>query len=382
MRQLRIALVGNYPIDPNKIVGGPQAVFTYLLQGLKRFPDLELHVVTAQKVLDDSYSIQRDNVILHYLPYPRQPVFLAYPSLQKRVHRVLHQIKPDLVHGQSAHIFGSIALSASYPTVLTPHNIHGSETIYARNWLDRQNIGLQYSLSRRYFIANVRHILSISPYIRHYYEPLVKATFYDIDNPISDSFFELDMNFGLPDQILFVGLLRARKRPDLALEAFSLASRKMPKLNLRFAGAITNPAIRTKLDEIITGNDLDGNVEFLEHLSETQLLEAYQEMSILLLTSELETSPMVVEQAMAAGKPVVATAVGGVPYLIEDGRTGILVDPNEPEQIAQALVTLVQNPDLREQMGKASREVALSRFKTEVVSRKVHEMYRAILDQS
>jgi len=382
MSRMRIALVGDYPVDPNKINNGPQAVFSYLLTGLEQFTDLELHVVTAHKSVDSPYMFRRNGVAFHYLPYPRLTTFLAFPFLQRSIHRVLHQIKPDLVHGQSAHLFGCIALSTGYPTVLTPHNVHGTETRFESRWINRLNLGLQFAATRWYFVSHVRHIVSISPYIRNHYEPHVNATFYDIDNPIASSFFDLDPNYEIPNRVLFVGLLRARKRPDLALEAFALARREAPDLNLQLAGAAIEPGLEARLRDFIIRNDLGGNVKFLGQLPEAQLLEAYQQMSILLLTSELETSPMAVEQAMAAGKPVVATAAGGVPFLVDDGRTGIVVEPNKPEQIAQALATLARDSKLRRRIGQAARDEALSRFKSDVVARKTYDMYRAILDRS
>jgi len=382
MDRMRIALVGDYPLDPDRISGGPQAVFSYLLQGLERFADLELHVVTAQKTLDSADTLQRNGVTFHYLPYPRKTTFVAYPSLQKSIRRALHQIKPDLVHGQSSYIYGCIALGAGYPTVLTVHSIHGTEVRFARRRLQRANLWLQHALMRRYFTAHVRHIVSINPYIRRHYESGVNAGFYDIDNPISDAFFEVDPGREVTQRVLFVGYLRTLKRPDLALEALALARREEPGLNLSFAGAAVEPWLAARLQEMVAANQMGGHVRFLGQLSEAQVLEAYQEMSVLLLTSELETSPMVVEQAMAAGKPVVATAVGGVPYLVDHGQNGILVEPNEPQQIADALVTLARDPDLRKRLGQAARQEAIARFKAESVAAKTHAMYLDILERN
>jgi starch synthase len=88
---------------------------------------------------------------------------------------------------------------------------------------------------------------------------------------------------------------------------------------------------------------------------------------------------MAIEQAMAAGKPVVATAVGGVPFLVDQGRTGILAESNEAEELAQALVTLARDPELRRRMRGASRFEALDRFKTDAVAARTHAMYQEIL---
>jgi glycosyltransferase involved in cell wall biosynthesis len=379
MNHMRIVLVGKYPIDPNNVRGGPQAVFTYLLQGLERHPDLELHVITARKSITSPYIVQRNGVEFHYLPYPDRTTLLAVPTLQRSIRRVLSQIQPDLVHGQSNNVLGCIALSAGYPTVLTAHSVHGSEIEFSSKWINRLNLRVLHALMRNYFTSHARHVVSISPYIRRHYEPQMEATFHEIDNPVADEFFELDPSYEIPNRILFVGYLNQRKRPDLALNAFHLARKQVPQLNMHFAGAAIHARLAHELHDFVAEHRLGECVQFLGHLSETEVLEAYQQMSILLLTSELETSPMVVEQAMAAGKAVVATAVGGVPFLVDHGRTGFLVEPNEPAQLAQALVTLAQDPELRRRMGQAARQEALDRFKANVVADSTYAMYQEIL---
>lgn len=376
---MRVALVGDYPLDPNRISGGPQAVFAYLVQGLERFQDLDLHVVAAHKTLDSRRILQRDRVTFHYLPYPNRTTFLAYPTLWRSIQHTLRQIKPDLVHGQSGYIYGTIVLGSGYPTALTVHSIHGTEVRFATSPSRRLNVRLQHLLMRWYFVSRVRHVVSISPYIRRHYESRVKATFYDIDNPVSDSFFELDPDQEIANRVLFIGFLRAVKRPDLALKAFALAREQVPELSLHFAGAAVDPLLKAQLQEFVDSNQLGQQVKFLGQLSEAQVLEAYQKMSILLLTSELETSAMAILQAMAAGKPVVATAVGGVPFLVDDGRTGILAGSNSAEQLAQALVTLARDADLRRRMRQAARSEALDRFKTDAVASKTFAMYQEML---
>ena len=379
MRHMCIALVGRYPVDPDQVRGGPQAVLSYLLQGLERYPDLKLHVITAKKSTSSPYTMQRNGVQFHYLRWPDRTTFLAVPTLQRSIRRVISQIRPDLVHGQSNNILGCIAQSAGYPTVLTVHSIHGSEIQFSSTWSKRLNLRLQHALMRNYFVSNVRHVVSISPYIRRYYEPLMQATFYEIDNPVADDFFDLDPGYEICNRILFVGYLYQRKRPDLAIEALQLARERVPELDLHLAGAPIDRGLTQQLHDLVARNCLGEHVQFLGHLSETQVLEAYEQMSILLLTSDLETSPMVIEQAMAAGKPVVATAVGGVPFLVDHGRTGLLVAPNEPAQLADALVTLAQDAGLRSRMGQAAREEALCRFRADAVAESTYAMYRQIL---
>lgn len=380
MSEMRVALVGDYPLQLNNIKNGPQAVFAYLVEGLRKLPDLELNVVTAHKSLSEPYIAQQKGITFHYLPYPRLPAELSFPILLKSMHNVLREIKPDVVHGQSGHRYGCIALSAGFPTVLTVHNIHGTEPRYAPDGITRLRLRLHYALTRKYFLAHVRHLVSVNRYIRNHYEGIINADIYDIANPIANSFFELDSNEEDPNMVLFVGWLRTVKRPDLALEAFALAQQEIPNLYLHLAGTASEPKLKMEMDDFVSTHNLSSNVRFLGHLNLPQLLEAYQHSSILLLTSELETSPMVVQQAMAAGKAVIATAVGGVPFLIDDARTGLLVERDNTTQIAEMLVRLAQNPLLRKQLGQAARCQAINCFQTDVVAYRTYLMYREILN--
>jgi glycosyltransferase involved in cell wall biosynthesis len=77
---------------------------------------------------------------------------------------------------------------------------------------------------------------------------------------------------------------------------------------------------------------------------------------IFVLPSWSEGFPLVILEAMAAGCPVISTRVGAIPEVVLDGVTGILVEKQNPQQLAQAMITLIENPDLRRQMGQAGRK--------------------------
>lgn len=71
---------------------------------------------------------------------------------------------------------------------------------------------------------------------------------------------------------------------------------------------------------------------------------------------------MFLSEAMASGKPVVSTKVGAIPEVVDDGKTGLLVEPNNPQQLAAAVLKLAGNKRLRGKMGAAGREKAVERF--------------------
>ena len=88
---------------------------------------------------------------------------------------------------------------------------------------------------------------------------------------------------------------------------------------------------------------------------------------------------MVIAQAMAAGKPVIATRVGGVPDMVSDGVTGLLCDPGNSEQLAECLLRLLRNRSLCLQMGEQARPLAVNRYRADSVARSTMEAYLQIL---
>lgn len=91
---------------------------------------------------------------------------------------------------------------------------------------------------------------------------------------------------------------------------------------------------------------------------------------------------MVIEQAMAARVPVVATRVGGVDYLVDHGRTGFVVELDDVKGLAEAMVRLLADADLRARMGEAGRVEADRRFRTEVVARQTRQVYDQVFSRS
>ena len=88
-----------------------------------------------------------------------------------------------------------------------------------------------------------------------------------------------------------------------------------------------------------------------------------------------ENQPMTALEAMAAGRPVIATGMGGLPELIDDGIDGRLVPADDPKVLAEVLAEVVADPEAAERMGKAAREKAISRFSAERHFRQLSQIY-------
>jgi glycosyltransferase involved in cell wall biosynthesis len=105
----------------------------------------------------------------------------------------------------------------------------------------------------------------------------------------------------------------------------------------------------------------------------------YQNCNIVTLPSLGEGLPTVLIEAAACGRSIVATDVAGCRDVVTDGVNGLLVPPNQPEALAQAIETLALDPELRRRMGAASRQIALETFTDRQVNQETYAMYGQLL---
>ena len=106
------------------------------------------------------------------------------------------------------------------------------------------------------------------------------------------------------------------------------------------------------------------------------------ELDVFVLPSDSEGIGLAIMEAMATGLPVVATAVGGVPEVVSDGQTGILVPPRQPKLLAQAIVRLLVDPDLARAMGAAGRNRVEALFDAKVMAERTVAVYRSLVRSS
>jgi glycosyltransferase involved in cell wall biosynthesis len=170
----------------------------------------------------------------------------------------------------------------------------------------------------------------------------------------------------------YVGRLVPVKNVPMLLGAFARVHAIAPEARLAIVGdGELAPALR----ELVQNRGLSGAVRFDGWRSD--LPAVYAGFDALALTSVNEGTPVAVIEAMAAGLPVVATAVGGVPDVVTDGRDGLLVAPGDEEAMAQAMLRLLRRADERRALGTAAREVVRARFAASRLVTDVERLYRA-----
>jgi glycosyltransferase involved in cell wall biosynthesis len=127
---MRVAIVGDYPLNGNLIWGGVEAAFTYLVKELAHVDDLDLHIVTlGNSEWTKTNGDNHDGATIHVLPpFPRFEFARNFQTYQVRLNRQLAEIKPDLVHAQGATDHAYTALRSGYPTVITVHGVQSDTT--------------------------------------------------------------------------------------------------------------------------------------------------------------------------------------------------------------------------------------------------------------
>ena len=161
--------------------------------------------------------------------------------------------------------------------------------------------------------------------------------------------------------VLSVGRWAANERykgADLLIHAVSELTREFPDLHLVLVGEGDD---LPRLQKLALAANTRDNVHFISGLSRDELAACYAACEIFALPSTGEGFGLVFLEAMAFQKPVIGTTFGGIPDVVEDGITGILVEPENPSSLPSALRALLSNDDLRRGMGQRAGEFVRAR---------------------
>lgn len=183
-------------------------------------------------------------------------------------------------------------------------------------------------------------------------------------------------NDGRPT-ILFVGRLEKRKGFEYLLEAFARVRLVMPDARLIVAGAFgreeKEPYVRQARRDGIRG------VHFVGYVPESEKPRYFQSCDVFCAPSlGFESFGIVLLEAMAAGRPVVASSIPGYRTVLTHGREGLLVEPGDAQGLAAALLRLLRDPELRKQIGARGQETARN-FSWEKIADRVLDLYQELL---
>ncbi|MCU1242684.1 MAG: glycosyl transferase group 1 [Candidatus Acidoferrum typicum] len=298
-------------------------------------------------------------------PRLRQP-FRQFQAIQK-VFREIENFAPDVVHYQGFHPWFDLALPLwhRYPLVCTVHDFrpHPGDKLsqktpfwvemFVRRQADQLIVHSQHvqelmvQKSSRF-----RENISLMPHIQ-------------IGQECSSAIVQEDEHL-----ILFFGRIWEYKGLQYLICAEPLISARVPDVRIMIAGQGEDFSRYARMmvhpERFIVHN---------EFISEERTAEFFRRASVVVLPYIEASQSGVIPLAYSAAKPVVATTVGGLPEMVEDGRTGYLVAPRDAANLADRLVRLLTDSTLRRQMGANAKQKIESECSPDVIARKTIEVY-------
>ncbi len=382
---IHILMIGPYPLEPGKVVGGIEAVTSALVPALAA--QEQVAKVTMLCFRQDIAAARREQVseklqVLHVKG--QQKLRLISRSLFNvwQARRLMAELQPDIVHGHGIGRQADVTIQLTNSPEITVHGlVHREAALLNDQSLKGQFRRRVVEQTVERILSQARVVISISDYDARSLAGMIRGQRVSVPNPIAAEFFAAGPSFEGSD-VLFAGVLSPRKNPEGLLNAFAKVRQRIPTARLVIVGPQPNPTYTQKIREQVHTLQLDDAVTFVGHVENDELIARLRACAVLALFSHEETSPTIIAQALALGKPVVASRVGGIGEMITDGETGYLVDPGDEHALADRLALLLESPRLRRLMGSAGHDIACSRYESGAVARRTIDAYQLALSPS
>jgi glycosyltransferase involved in cell wall biosynthesis len=310
--------------------------------------------------------------------------------------RVLREDRPDVVHAHNLYpLFSPSVLvacrRAGVPVVLSVHNQQmtcpKSDHLYRGNICERCIGGKEYHcvlqncrenifesiayaarslVARRmkFFHDNVTLLIALSQFAK---TRLIEAGFREEQIVVLSNMVHDTPQPVVPDKGQYVAFA-GRLSPEKGVETLLAAARELPEINVRLAG---DGPLESRLR-----SDLPPNVQMLGRLESGPMKSLYRGARFFVLPSRsYEMCPLVILEAMSHGLPVITSRLGGQAELVEDGVTGFLFDPNDPQDLARKMQRLWEDPQLCQQFGAAGFALEKSHYGEETYYRRLRGIY-------
>ena len=185
-----------------------------------------------------------------------------------------------------------------------------------------------------------------------------------------------ELGFSPSDRLLlYVGNFEPRKGLDILIKAMPRILKEAQNTNLVLVG---DGIMRDKLEALAKKLGVAEHVKFTGFVNKSEKIRYYKSADIFILPSLYEIFGIVNLEAMACGIPVVASKVGGIPEVVKDGKNGLLIPPGNSEALADALIYLLENEDVREKMGKSGRK-KVEGYSWERIAEETEKVYNEVL---
>jgi len=337
--------------------------------------DIDFHLVAFAKGFEGVTAVERPGMVLHCIGQPKNRIVPNLLTQAARVASVLREIKPDVVNSHHC-VSTEAAVLAGCRVVHTVHGVTHREVRFLRG---RAKLAAWFQgYVQRKALSKADAVISVAQYGLDAYAPWIHGPTALVGVPVDDVFAEvppLTPSTG----VVFAGAINRRKNLGALVRAMPAVVRRHPNAVLHACGAVLDRRYKADLDAFVDAEGIGQAVRFHGVVDRHTLASLLGQSVALVLPSYQETAPGVICQAMAAGRPTVASPVGGVPEMIEDGVTGFLVDPDDSETLADRLIRLMDEPGMARRIGSAARETARERYDRHKVADRILQICSSLV---
>jgi glycosyltransferase involved in cell wall biosynthesis len=360
--------------NPNPYFGtAPEA----LLEGFKLLRDeIEVHVISClQQPPKSSPSKLADNIYYHPLAVSKLGwLRTGYRGCINAVRSKLSEIQPDIVHGQGTERDCAIsAVQSGFPNVITIHGnmgkvaalIHAKPLTYY--WLAAR--------FERWCLRKTDGVVAISSYTAEAVAPYAKQIWL-IPNAVHHDFFSVERQAGITKRLVCIANVSPWKNQTGLIAALDPLRRELD-FELRFIGAFSGQDhYSTKFRSMVAERRWCVCTGPLER---DALCRELSGATALVLPSFEDNCPMVVMEAAAAGVPIAAANIGGIPDLVEDGRSGLLFDPRDAISIIDAVRVILSDNPKATTLAQVARSACLEKHESGRVAKRHLQVYDQVV---
>ena len=357
-------------VIPKFVLGGAERLLVNLLEAF----DHEWFEVAAVSLYPESgtileQEIKEKRLTVYFLNKHRGLDLRIIPNL----YHLFQTFKPDVVH---THLYVLHYVFLVMLLCRIPVRVHTIHSIVQME-MGRLIKLAQWIIFRMGGVVPVSISLEVANTVRDFYGRSIRTPVIFNGVPIAKFVSAAGQVRGKKRKeimLLHIGRFVPLKSHLLLIEAFDLSIKEFPWIQLWLVG---EGELRPAVERVVLEKGLQTKVSFLG--LRDNVFNLLADCDFFVLPSDYEGCPLTVLEAMAAGKPVVATRVGGIPELIDDGLTGFLVPPHDPEALARAILRLAKNHELCKSMGQAGQRKALKKFDISQAARGYETLYLKLL---
>lgn len=363
--------------------GPGSAVFNLIKGFINLKNDMTVDIITIRKDVQCFFITELfPNIRVHYYPPLRfLPRSIGDPIIVKNM---VEKYDFDLIHSHNPIALSKI-LSFKIPKILTLHGLFWNEKDYSNNLLVRLGLYDFYHIHMlKKILLNIDGFVAISPYVVEQLKDIGLyssiSRIFQINNPVDDSFFRIPLDRKTDKNIIFYpSVISSLKNQLASIYVVSLVRNNLTNLEFIMAGDISETKYFDRIRAEVEQRNLSTIVKYIGMVSREEMLKLYSQSSIVYLLSYQEVQPMVIIEAMATGTPIIASNIKCISYIIEDGVTGYLVDPNDYGKITEHTLHILSDKALCLSMRKNARDYAFKHFHSDFIAKQTINMYYEII---